>query len=131
MSPWQYIYSFFVYSVCIPGMFACVLTSYSLFFIRQNLLNVNIFIYFLPIVSMVVTLALISRNAVLSKLPGVDRLFALMTILFISFSAAFALQRTRIWLFFGGSFISLIIITLTFFILLKVSMHRLFRQKTG
>ncbi|MCP4109237.1 MAG: DUF4124 domain-containing protein [Desulfobacteraceae bacterium] len=129
MSPWQYIYSFFVYSVCIPGMFACVLIFYSLFFIEQNLLTVNIFIYFLPVVSMVATLALINRNAVLSKLPGVDQLFALMTILFISFSAAFALQRTRIWIFFGGSFISLIVITLILFIILKLSMNKLFRQK--
>lgn len=45
-SPWNYIYSVLVYLVCVPGMFSCVLTAYAMFFVRQNLLEVNFFIYF-------------------------------------------------------------------------------------
>ncbi|MEZ4529263.1 MAG: hypothetical protein R2941_25420 [Desulfobacterales bacterium] len=42
--PWNYVYSFFVYLVCVPGMCACVLTApqpIPCFSSTQNLLTVN------------------------------------------------------------------------------------------
>src|SRR4051812_30633364 len=61
-APWNYVYSILVYMVCIPGLFASVLTGYELFFQRADLLNVNLAVYFLPIISMVATLILIHKN---------------------------------------------------------------------
>src|SRR3954470_23958627 len=61
-APWKYIYSVLVYLVCIPGLFASVLTGYELFFQRADLLNVNLAIYFLPIASMIVTLIFIHKT---------------------------------------------------------------------
>lgn len=48
-NPWRYLYSVFVYLVSAPGMLSCVLLAYGLFFLRQNLLEVNVFVYFLQI----------------------------------------------------------------------------------
>lgn len=129
LAPWRYIYAGLVYLVCIPGIFSCVLTGYSMFFIRQNLLSVNIFVYFVPIISMIATLVIIGRNATWEKLPGVDRLTALMVVLVISFSVALFIQKTRIWIFFGGRFSTLVIIALISFVILKWSLYKLFRKK--
>ncbi len=128
-SPWKYLYSAFVYLVCIPGILAGVLTAYSIFFIRENLLTVNVFVYFLPIISMIITLVIIARKVDLSRLPGVDRLYSLMIILVITFSAVLAIQKTRIWLFFGGSFWTLIWIAIICFIVLKISSQKLFGRQ--
>ncbi len=129
LGPWRYFYSFLVYLACVPGIFSSVLTAYSLFFIRQNLLHVNIFVYFLPIISMVATLVVIARNARWKNLPGVDRLTALITVLAISFSVALFVQKTRVWIVFGGRFTTLVAIALISFVFLKWSIYKLFRKK--
>lgn len=127
--PWRFFYSFLVYLVCIPGIFAAVLTAYSLFFIRQNLLQVNFVVYFLPLICMVATLILVGKQARWRELPGVDRLYALMIILGISMGMALFIQKTRVWIFFGGSFSALIVIALVCFALLKWASYMLFRSK--
>ncbi|GBC62197.1 hypothetical protein DENIS_3166 [Desulfonema ishimotonii] len=126
--PWTYLYASLVYLVCIPGMFSAILTAYSLFFIRQNLLQVSLVVYFLPIACMIVTLVLIRKRVFAwDRLPGVDRLCALMLILGISFGIALFIQKTRVWIFFGGSVGTLILIALFCFALLKWATHTLFR----
>lgn len=129
--PRNYVYSVLVYLVCVPGIFGATLTAYTLFFIRQNLLKVNLFVYFLPVVSMIFTLVIVGRQADWDSLPGVDRLYGLVLVLVISFGAALAIQKTRIWIFFGGSIGSLLIIALICFALLKWGSHLLFRPKTA
>jgi len=124
-SPLKYLYALLVYAVCIPGIFAGVLTAYSLFFIRKNLLQLNMFVYFVPILCMIVTLGLISRHVSWDQIPGVDRLYALMIVLVLSFSIALAIQKTNIFIFFGGSVEILGIIALGCFILLKKSLSAL------
>ncbi len=73
-SPWKFIYAFLVYCICIPGIFATVVTTYSFFFHKQNLLDLNMLITFAPILSMAITLGIIRHNADFSQLPGGDRL---------------------------------------------------------
>lgn len=128
-APWRYIYSFWVYLTCIPGVFASVLTGYALFFIRQNLLQVNVGVYLLPILSMVVTLVLIHRRVDFDRLPGIERIYGLMILLAIVFIILFALDRMRVLIFFGGGFGSLILIAIVCFGLAKWGMHLLFRGK--
>lgn len=127
--PWNYIYSFFVYLVCIPGMLSCTLTAYSLFFIRQNLLKVNLAVYFLPVICMIVTLVMIRKNAEWDELPGVERIYALMIIMVVSFGIALFIQKMRVFLFFGGAFSTLIMIAVFCFALLKWGSYMLFRSK--
>jgi hypothetical protein len=61
-SPWKYIYSALIYAACIPGIFATLLIAYNMFFMRQSLLQVNLFVYFLPIISMIATLLILSNS---------------------------------------------------------------------
>ena len=80
-APWKFAYSALVYLACIPGMFAAVLTAYAMFFRNENLLEVNLFIYILPILSMVVTLVFIRRSVDFDAVPGFNRLSGLMTLI--------------------------------------------------
>lgn len=126
--PWRFLYSGLVYLVCIPGLLAGVLVAYHLFFLRQNLLQVNLFVYFLPLLSMIGTLVLVGRQADWADLPGVDRLYALMVILVVTFGVTLAIQKTRIWIVFGGTIRSLLLIALGCFLLLKWASWKLFRS---
>jgi len=128
-SPWKYGYSILVYLACVPGMFAGVLTAYSLFFTRENLLDVSFLVYILPIVSMIATLVLIRRSVSFEAVPGFDRLSGLMVMIACSFAIALAIQKTRIFVFFGGSIGRLILLALGVFALLKWAAYMLFRRR--
>jgi hypothetical protein len=130
LTPHKYIYSVLIYLSCVPGMFSAIIVGYSLFFLRTNLLEVNLFIYFLPIISMAITLFIIRKNVELDYIPGFDRLVGLCTLLGITFVLALLIMKTRIWLLFGGSLTSLIVIVIFLFLLLKWSAHTLFRGRT-
>jgi hypothetical protein len=128
-NPWRYLYSIFVYLVSVPGILASVLIAYSLFFLRRNLLEVNIFVYYLPILSMIVTLVIIGRKVTWSYLPGVDRLYAVMIALVITFGGILAIQKTRIFIVFFGSIKVLIVIAVVCFIILKWATRKVFGRR--
>ncbi len=126
---WKYFFSFLVYAACLPGIFAFVLCAYSLFFLHANLLTLNIVIYYLPILTMILTLVLISKSVPWKLLPGVERLHALMVLIGISIMLALAVVKTRIWIFFGSTFATLFVLAILCFLVLKWGFHTLFRAK--
>lgn len=128
-APWKYIYSVLVYAVCIPGLFSSVITGYSLFFARANMLNVNLLVYILPIVSMVVTLIFIHKTVNFENVPGFDRISGLMVMIGCSFVIALAIDKTRIWLLFHGSIAMLFALAAGIFALLKWGTYMLFRRR--
>ena len=128
LAPWKYFSAVLVYLTCLPGMFAVVITAYSLFFSRENLLDANLLVFFLPIVSMVATLILIRKNVTFDEVPGFDRLSGLMAMVGCSFAIALAIQKTNIFLFFGGSIGKLFVLAAGVFALLKWGAYMLFRR---
>jgi len=128
-SPWRYIYSVLVYLVCIPGLFASVLTGYQLFFQRGDLMNVNLAIYFLPIVSMIVTLIFIHKTVDFQNVPGFDRISGLMVMIGCSFVIALIIDKLRILFFFHGSIAIFIALAAGIFALLKWGTYMLFRRR--
>ncbi len=128
-SPWKYIYSVLVYWVCIPGLLSSVLTGYALFFRREDMQQVNLAVYFLPIISMVVTLILIHKTVNFENVPGFDRISGLMVMIGCSFVIALAIDKTRIWVMFHGSVIMLFALAAGIFALLKWGTYMLFRRR--
>jgi hypothetical protein len=128
-APWKYIYSVLVYLACVPGTFAAVLTGYALFFTHENLLDANPLVYFLPIVSMVVTLVIIHRTVTFELVPGFERLEGLMVMIACSFALALAVQKTRIFVGFFGSIDRLFLLAAGVFALLKWGTFMLFRRR--
>jgi hypothetical protein len=127
-APWKYVYSVLVYLVCIPGLLASVLTGYQLFFQRGDLLNVNIAVYFLPIISMIVTLIFIHKTVNFENVPGFDRISGLMVMIGCSFVVALAIDKTRLWVMFHGSIAMLFALAAGVFALLKWGTYALFRR---
>jgi len=128
VAPWKYLYSGLVYLVCVPGMFAGVITAYTLFFSHENLLDANLLVYFLPLAAMVATLVLIRKNVSFAEVPGFDRLSGLMVMVACSFVIALVIQKTRIFVFFGGSIEILFLLAAGVFALLKWGTYMLFRR---
>src|SRR5262245_29948322 len=102
-APWKYASAVLVYLVCVPGMCSAVLTAYALFFRNENLLDANLLVYVLPIVSMTVTLVFVHKNVGFEAVPGFDRLWGLMVMMACSFALALAIHKTRIFVGFFGS----------------------------
>lgn len=127
-APWKYIYAVIVYAVCVPGLFAAVLTGYLLFFTRDNLLDVSLVLYFGPIVCMVATLGLMRRNVAFEDVPGFGRLSGLMAMIALSFAVALAIDKTRIWILFGGSIWFLLLLALVIFAIFKWASYMVFRR---
>ena len=93
--PWTYIYATLVYLSCVPGLFAAVVTAYALFFTAANLLEVNVLVYLLPVISMTVTLALVGKNVDFDAVPGFYRLSGLMTLLWFRYLRPLMKDRTQ------------------------------------
>lgn len=128
-APWKYLYTLLVYVACVPGMFAGVITAYTFFVTKENLLDANLLVYFAPIVSMIVTLILIRKNVSFDDVPGFERLFGLMIMLACSFAIALAVQKMKLFVFFGGSIDRLFLLAAGVFAILKWGTHLLFRRR--
>lgn len=127
-APWKFAYAALVYLACIPGIFAAVLTAYTLFFGGESLLDVNPLIYFLPIATMVVTLLVIRKRVSFEDVPGFDRLTGLMILMGGSFAIALAIHKTRIFIGFFGSVEMLFVLAAVVFGLLRWGGVMLFRS---
>ena len=129
LAPWKYVYSVLVYLACVPGIAAAVLTAYTLFFTRENLLDQNLLVFILPVLSMAATLALIRKNVAFDAIPGFDRLWGLMILIGVSFAIVLAISKTFIGILFGGSIALLFAVWAALFGLLKWGAHALFHGK--
>ncbi len=119
--------SVLLYLVTIPGMFSVVLIAYTLFFSRQSLLQVNVVLYFLPVLSMITSLVLLSRFTPLKQIPGFERLYALMILLAIVFIIVLALYKMRLFIGFAGSFTSLVLTAVAVFFALRWALKKFFQ----
>ena len=119
------VFSSIIYLSTIPGVFACILVFYSLFFNQVNLLSVNVVFFFVPIVSMVLVFGIIGRNASFDDLPGFGRLSGLMLLIAIVSCITLAIYKLRIFVGFFASIESLATIAIFVFVLFKVALARL------
>jgi hypothetical protein len=106
-----------------------VLTGYALLFTGENLLDVNLLVYLLPIVSMGATLGVMSRSVRFADVPGFDRLSGLMLLLGLTFAILLVLRRSFFGVFFIGSLPALLVIGVGTFALLMWSGRRLLGRR--
>lgn len=125
--PYGPLYGVLIYLVSVPGILAAVLTGYGLFFLRADLRNVPIVVYFLPVASMVATWTLMRRQVDLDDVPGFDRLSALLLLITVCFAVAFFLNRLFFGVLFFGSLWGLLGIAIAAFALLRWAVRRLAR----
>ena len=95
-SPWKYLYAALIYLVCVPGIFAVALSVYFFLFERGSIMNANVFVQILPILSMVLTLAIIRKNVTFDLIPGFGKLSSLMTMIGSVFILMYLLDRLHL-----------------------------------
>jgi hypothetical protein len=127
-SPWNFIYSGIIYAAAIPGIFATMLVAYSLFFENTSLLHVNWVVYFLPIISMIATLFILSRTLQLDKIPGFDKISGLVFMIVAASMVIFLLSRMRIWTIFIGSIWHLFGLFIVLLVAFRVGFKRMFAK---
>ncbi len=97
LPPWNYFYAVLVFAVCIPGIFAVALAIYMFLFERGgSIYNVNLLTQVLPIVSMIVTLGIVRRNAPFEYIPGFGKLSSLMMMIAAIFVLMYFLDRIHL-----------------------------------
>lgn len=126
-SPWRYLYGAVVYGACIPGVGAAVLTAFTLFFTRESLLDKDLLVYVVPVVSMAATLGLMRRQVRFDDVPGFDRLSGLMALIAVTFVVLLAIRKTFVGILFGASLGTLLALGAFVFALLKWGAHAAFR----
>ena len=129
ISPWKYLYAALIYLVCIPGIFAVTLNIYLFLFEKnqRSILESDILSQILPILSMILTLFIISRNVSFSNIPGFDKLSGLMTMIAGTFAFMWFLDRTHIYVFSYIPFWQAILIFLGLFLVIRVAWSRMFK----
>ncbi len=70
-----------IYAVMIPGIFALFFNIYLFLFEKHSILNFDIFVQILPIVSMIITLLVIRRYVSFDKIPGFDKISGLIMVI--------------------------------------------------
>ena len=122
----DYTWSLLVYLAAIPGTVALVLVGYVMFFLRQNLLQLNILVYFMPALSMGLTFWLIGRRTDFDRLPGFGRLSGLLLLIALSFGVMLVLYRMRFLVGFFSSLEVLAGLGILAWILFREAGNRLF-----
>lgn len=125
-SPWKYLYSFLIYFVSIPGIFAITLNAYLFLFERQSIFNANIYTQILPIICMIITLWLINRNADFNRIPGFDRIGGLMFIITCLLIIMWILEKTHIFAITFIPFHYFILLLFALLILLRIGWSKMF-----
>ncbi len=123
--PIKIVYSILLQAVAIPGILSGLLLIYNVFFLRTNALQLNIFIYYLPLIFTIVTLLIIHRTVELESIPGFDRLSGLSFIITGALIVTYLLQRLFFGVFFVGQFSYLIAFFIVIFLLLKLGWNKL------
>lgn len=121
----KYLLSAVVYAVTVPGILSAIILLYSLFILKADLLNVNVVVYFVPVIAMVLTLVIMNKKVPMRKIPGFDRLSGLMIMICVAFSIVFVLQKTYFGIFLFGGFTQLLVVFAVLLIIIRVAWARI------
>lgn len=116
LSPWKQMYSMLIYFVCVPGILATAISVYFFLFERGSIMNTNVLIQILPIISMILTLSIIRSNVDFAEIPGFGKISSLITMICAVFFLMYLLDRTRLiaWVNIPVQYFLLILVGLLF-----------------
>jgi hypothetical protein len=126
-SPWKYIYSVLIYLVSIPGLFALTLNIYFFLFEQQHsVMEMDLVLQVLPIVSMVLTLLVIRNNMDMRHIPGFNKLSGLLMLITAVLGIMWIIDRTHLIAFIRLRFEVVIIIFIALLLMMRFGFKRVF-----
>ncbi len=126
-SPWKELFMLLIYGVMIPGIFALFFNLYLFLFERRSILNFDVLIQILPILSMIVTLFTIRRFVSFDRIPGFDKISGLIIIISAIIMLLWFADKFRIIAFTYMPFHYLIIIFIGLLIAINWGLKKLVR----
>lgn len=129
LAPWKYGYSVFTYLAVVPGTVSLVILAYSVFFAHENLLDRDLLVTFGPPVAMLLTLVAVRQRLAFADVPGFGRLSGFITLVALSFAAALAIDKTRLFVGFFGSIDRLFLLAAGLYAVFQGAAWALFRRK--
>lgn len=121
LSPWKYLYSFLIFFVCVPGIFAVTLNVYLFLFERQSIWDSNLYTQFLPILVMLLTLTIIKNAVNLDNIPGFGRLTGLIILITGILIIMWFLDKTRIYVFSYMPFFQVVLILVVLLVVIRLA----------
>jgi hypothetical protein len=109
----------------VPGVISFTFWIYSILFEQKSLWALNFSVYYLPGISMLLTLLIISRQANIKRLPWFGELYELLAMIAVVFGFVLLIIHSRIVSFTYWWQVFLVFIL--FFGLLKLGWERLMR----
>ena len=128
LSPWKYLYSVLIYAVCVPAIFAVTLSVYLFLFERRSILQTDILTQILPIIAMIATLFLISKNVPLERVPGFGKISGLIMIITATLVFMWFIDRTHIIAFTRIPFYYVILAFIGLLLIIRFGWSRIFSQ---
>jgi hypothetical protein len=110
----------------IPGIFALTYNIYTFLFERQSILEMNLLIQVLPIISMLVSLYLIKRILPFDYIPGFEKLTSMAALIFGIMAIMWIVDKTHIMAFAYLPFSYIIIALVAIILAIKFLLPRLF-----
>jgi hypothetical protein len=123
-SPVRWVYSAVLYGAAIPGIVAGVALADTL--AHERLMQAGVLSQLLPLLSMLITVGIIRRQAAPEHIPGFSQMTGFLLLLVFTAVGVFLLMQIRIWIFIGGGMWTLLISMTVLFLLLKWAFERTF-----
>ncbi len=126
-APINYFYTALVYAVAIPGILAIILLVYNFFYLRANLMQLEVLTYYLPIIAMLVLFVIINKTIPLKRIPGFDKISGLFAIIVVAFLITYLIQKIFIGIFFIGSITQLLVIFIVLLVIVKIGWDKVIK----
>ena len=125
LPPWNYLFSTLIYLVAIPAILSAAYTAYRWFFDRESIMNTNLLLQVLPLVSMFVTFQIVKRYVRVSSLPGFGRLSGMVMMIVAVMAIMYFLDRFHIIGFTRIPFHFLLLIFLGLLFAIRLGFRRI------
>ena len=123
--PFTYLFSTLIYAVAIPGLVSAILVFYGFFFQKLNFLNVNLLVYFLPIIVLLAVFVGLNKAVGLKNIPGFKRISGLFMMIFLALFISYIIQKMFFGVIFFGKFTTLLVIFAVILVALKIGWDKL------
>mgnify|MGYP001288399802 CR=1 FL=1 len=125
LSPWKYLYSSVIFLVCVPGIFAITLNIYLFLFERRSIMDANLYTQVLPIILMLITLWIVSRNVKFEEIPGFNRISGLVIVIVAVLLIMWIMEKTHIIAITFMPFYYVFIIFIALFLAIRYGLKRM------
>ncbi len=117
--------SLLIYLVSVPWILSLILSIYSIFILKGNILELNILPYFVPLISMWITYTIIQKSIWLKEVPWFGKISSLLLLIFLTFIVVFILQKMFIWVVFIGSISYIVWLFIIIFVAMKFAFDKM------